>query len=949
MINLSSPLCRALQVDYKIVHEFSHSELASDPDNQNKSKVCVYVGLDSKGNKLYDLHERRVRNGNLNHLLCVFQKSEMGARFREATKTPQRPRGAVMGRRQFAKALCPCIKKRKSSQCDCQLCTYVTDNLVRWNKARQGWHTGRRERIGGTRCKCHIHAPREPSAEEEEEESAWHAAAAADAEPSEELCERWFVATAKGQRIRSLRQRAATYDTMTTSTEKLTAALLCCGRQTYPDYSVTGTTFCEYDQACAASNCPKQLFASTQACGWDRVFGADCPIECSNEPFEWYIWSQQQRGKDEEGKPTYSPEWTPHRGTRAEFLKEYRSHVREWLYHSWRDRFLRQSLRVFDDRRSGRHVVALRNRVLAGPGAVLLANALRVVADYAALQLQIARDAGVHPGTSMHLHAGTLAAIARVAETAAASYRPREEETAALSRAEKQFYALRNTAVVQCDYAAQFESERERTATCARMERHNFEVSHVGFGPYVEVRRKGRFRHNKSPRERTQYKQNVYVFFSFFNAGYKPNARSHNVVQEDIDHFLKYGTFLYGEWFEGGSRYPGGPTGDGRLPLPDTLKEAPQVAPVLPGYDRRVEITDGCACQYDGGTQHHQTAEWRTKTASWPEAQQAAETAAAQAATARTVTEAAAARARKVVAESGIVRVHVKKVESHGKAGATDGEGNVPTFAIRAGIESGALLHPGTRELVLYLADQRRTPSVAKSAKDGWQAATKYFMGYFDTSLFTKRSVPDCEARGWGCHEQHVYIGLCADRQRAERDGPLRTGKMFCSCVPCSMLDFERCEMMTQMGRTRYVQVPLPTGTASRVPQITSLQVWADMLKPGMVAAVRATGAEHHIEGPIWLFLVDSEAFEVPDDMVHSTAEFEAGWLVVRGRWYELVQRSPRGYKLLPASRLCVVNTMIRLPNIVFSGGAIGKAPRTPRSGLHVLEEDTWNLLLESA
>ena len=41
------------------------------------------------------------------------------------------------------------------------------------------------------------------------------------------------------------------------------------------------------------------------------------------------------------------------------------------------------------------------------------------------------------------------------------------------------------------------------------------------------------------------------------------------------------------------------------------------------------------------------------------------------------------------------------------------------------------------------------------------------------------------------CHMyMYMYAGLCLDHQRAERDGPLRTGPMFCACVPCSMLDF---------------------------------------------------------------------------------------------------------------------------------------------------------------
>ena len=75
-------------------------------------------------------------------------------------------------------------------------------------------------------------------------------------------------------------------------------------------------------------------------------------------------------------------------------------------------------------------------------------------------------------------------------------------------------------------------TERSHSATCARMERHNFEVTHVGFGAYTEATREGRFR-RKRKRER-QYKQQVHVFFSFFSAGYKPNARSHNVTQEDV-------------------------------------------------------------------------------------------------------------------------------------------------------------------------------------------------------------------------------------------------------------------------------------------------------------------------------------------------------------------------------------------------------------------------------
>ena len=77
-------------------------------------------------------------------------------------------------------------------------------------------------------------------------------------------------------------------------------------------------------------------------------------------------------------------------------------------------------------------------------------------------------------------------------------------------------------------------------------------------------------------------------------------------------------------------------------------------------------------------------------------------------------------------------------------------------------------------------------------------------------------------------------------------------------------------------------------------------------------------------------------------------ADYEAGWLVVHARFFVLEQRSPRGYKLSKESRIINVNAMMRLPNVIFSGGAVGKPPQTTRSGLCILDEDMYNLLLES-
>ena len=71
-------------------------------------------------------------------------------------------------------------------------------------------------------------------------------------------------------------------------------------------------------------------------------------------------------------------------------------------------------------------------------------------------------------------------------------------------------------------------------------------------------------------------------------------------------------------------------------------------------------------------------------------------------------------------------------------------------------------------------------------------------------------------------------------------------------------------------------------------------------------------------------------------------------YLVVRGRWFALEQRSPRGYTLPTEEVLVVVNTMIRVPWVLFNGSAAGKAPRESRSGLYILGEEWYNRLLES-
>lgn len=103
-----------------------------------------------------------------------------------------------------------------------------------------------------------------------------------------------------------------------------------------------------------------------------------------------------------------------------------------------------------------------------------------------------------------------------------------------------------------------------------------------------------------------------------------------------------------------------------------------------------------------------------------------------------------------------------------------------------------------------------------------------------------------------------------------------------------------------------------------------------------MVAAVRACTDDLHMEGSYWLVKVLSRSFEVEEDTVHASDEFEKGWTVVEAQYYSIEQESPRGYRLLREKRYIVVNHMVRLTGIEFM--------RTKRAdnGLCILE-DKWD------
>jgi len=173
------------------------------------------------------------------------------------------------------------------------------------------------------------------------------------------------------------------------------------------------------------------------------------------------------------------------------------------------------------------------------------------------------------------------------------------------------------------DYAAQLETQREHTATCATREKHNCCVTVIGYKPRsVELNLK---KHGKRTVDKTVLvvKQQVDVFYGLFSAAHKPSAEHYNMQRLDAEHFLKFRTTLYGEWFINGVRIPkadgtkhAAELPSGNMPGPNgdedgdpwTLKDVEDCqewaagSADFPTMTDHLEITDGSGNQFQGET-----------------------------------------------------------------------------------------------------------------------------------------------------------------------------------------------------------------------------------------------------------------------------------------------------------------------------------------------------------
>jgi hypothetical protein len=374
--------------------------------------------------------------------------------------------------------------------------------------------------------------------------------------------------------------------------------------------------------------------------------------------------------------------------------------------------------------------------------------------------------------------------------------------------------------------------------------------------------------------------QHVNCFFGFSKPGYKPDARYYNLQLTDICSFLRTGRVIHGEWFVNGQRIAGG---DHRQPLPEGMVERPSMPADFEEMKEMMSIVDGCRSQFMCGTEFHQVSAWRAKTS--------------------------------------VVRTQHTLVEKHGK-NVCDGASNIPKHILESAVKNHAEIPPGPREAVVFMAKSHPTPTIAKSKKSEWWAMNRIFYGYYEHDLFTNEHIP--EATGFaGSSKCHHFVGLSSDRGILDGKVPILAREDFCYCGACRKHDYLNCDFKRHGAMRRHTTEVARVTTSIVRTQMQALEEWAEVIGNEQLIAVRVDRTES--QDAFYLAKPTGSAFPVPEATVHSTDQFEAGWLVVPIKWYDLTAETTRSYKLKNPPHLLLVSTTVRLSNLKFSSSTGNK------------------------
>jgi hypothetical protein len=279
--------------------------------------------------------------------------------------------------------------------------------------------------------------------------------------------------------------------------------------------------------------------------------------------------------------------------------------------------------------------------------------------------------------------------------------------------------------------------------------------------------------------------------------------------------------------------------------------------------------------------------------------------------------------------EFGVVRTHQKEETMHGK-NVGDGLSNMPRMVYKSSTLAGELVDAGSRATVLHFAAAKQRPDVPKLEKRGWWAVGRIFWGHITHDKLINGNVP--EASGFkGSMKAHQLVGLCEDPAIAQNDGPLYVRDSYCACEPCRRRDYAKCLFQQECGRMRRVTTPLVQHVRGALTMTAQLEEWASTIDGRQLLAVR-----HGELASFWLARAMGRPFKATEDMVHSTDEFEEGWLLVQIKWFDKHPGDDH-YRLLPAEHLLIVNTTVRIGGLDWA--------KTTR-GQYFLSEETESRIL---
>ena len=284
---------------------------------------------------------------------------------------------------------------------------------------------------------------------------------------------------------------------------------------------------------------------------------------------------------------------------------------------------------------------------------------------------------------------------------------------------------------------------------------------------------------------------------------------------------------------------------------------------------------------------------------------------------------------------TGSRRMHTILITMHGK-NICHPLLNMILAALRNAVANEQIVDPGTRALVLWLAEHKQLPAVPKKKKEGYWAIDHIYYGYLHPSLFTYSAVP--EAKGFsGSAEKHRFVSTCMDPQTAREIGLLGASTAACGCAECAQFNFSSClmkglgGMATQLGQFKTPRVRGGGGPS----QTQSLDDFAVTLGKDQVRGVCVDNRDRGIEGIFWLCLVLGKATIATERQARATELFEKGWWIVDIMWYKydhergvyvLLPATPSGS--LPCRRWCACAWSLRAEGGACAVACMGSASR---------------------